>query len=151
MPKLQARANKMFIGVQMFSTSQGQTSIVLYSTQVFPQLFSKIQLVSRLPPLRYRSGLSDPPKAVAPRSVRCINPNLQLTFQTGEIKKGTDLVFKPHVFLSFGKVQFQQTKIKKMPKLSVHANQILIGVPILKHETGTDLTNFYFPSLFKDE
>ena len=103
---------------------------------------SKVQLVSRLPPLRYRSGLSDPPKAVAPRSVRCINPNLQLTFQTGEIKKGTDLVFKPHVFLSFGKVQFQQTKVKKMPKLSARANQMLIGVPILKHESGTDLTNF---------
>ena len=57
-------------------------------------------------------------------------------------KKGTDLVFKPHVFLSFGKVQFQQTKVKKMPKLSARANQMLIGVPILKHETGTDLTNF---------
>ncbi|MDD7612051.1 MAG: hypothetical protein PUJ82_14180 [Spirochaetales bacterium] len=32
-----------------------------------------MQLVSRLPPLRYRFGLSDPPKAVAPRSVRCLN------------------------------------------------------------------------------
>ncbi len=60
----------------------------------------------------------------------------------GIIKKGTDLVFKPHVFLSFGKVQFQQTKVKKMPKLSARANQMLIGVPILKHEPGTDLTNF---------
>ena len=26
-----------------------------------------------------------------------------------------------------------------MPKLSARANQMLIGVPILKHETGTDL------------
>ena len=25
---------------------------------------------------------------------------------------GTDLDFKPHVFLSFGKVQFHQTKVK---------------------------------------
>ena len=66
-------------------------------------------------------------------------------------KKGTDLVFKPHVFLSFGKVQFQQTKVKKMQKLSARANQMLIGVPILKHEPGTDLKNFYFPSLFKEE
>lgn len=36
-------------------------------------IFSKVQLVSRLPPLRYRFGLSDPPKAAAPRSVRCAN------------------------------------------------------------------------------
>ncbi len=101
---------------------------------------------------------------------------------------GTDLDFKPHVFLSFGKVQFQQTKVKnkcqnsrlvqtkltlvckcsardrdtprfqtprfsefwqstipanegkkQMPKLTARANQMLIGVPSLKHETGTDL------------
>ena len=44
-----------------------------------------MQLVSRLPPLRYRFGLSDPPKAVAPRSVRCLNHTLQSTFQTGEL------------------------------------------------------------------
>ena len=31
---------------------------------------------------------------------------------------------------------------KKMPKLSARAKQMLIGVLILKHETGTDLTNF---------
>ena len=47
--------------------------------------FSKVELVSRLPPLRYRFGLSDPPKAVAPRSVRCLNQNLHLSFQTGEL------------------------------------------------------------------
>ncbi len=47
--------------------------------------FSKVQLVSRLPPLRYRFGLSDPPKAVAPRSVRCLNHTLQPAFQTGEL------------------------------------------------------------------
>ncbi|MCI6188135.1 MAG: hypothetical protein MR739_13360 [Spirochaetia bacterium] len=44
-----------------------------------------MQLVSRLPPLRYRFGLSDPPKAVAPRSVRCFNYNLHHAFQTGEL------------------------------------------------------------------
>ena len=47
--------------------------------------FSKVELVSRLPPLRYRFGLSDPPKAVAPRSVRCLNHTLQPAFQTGEL------------------------------------------------------------------
>ena len=30
-----------------------------------------------------------------------------------------------------------------MPKLSARANQMLIGVPILKHEPETDLTNFF--------
>ena len=48
-------------------------------------VLSKVQLVSRLPPLRYRFGLSDPPKAVAPRSVRCLNHTLQPAFQTGEL------------------------------------------------------------------
>ena len=47
--------------------------------------FSKVELVSRLPPLRYRFGLSDPPKAVASRSVRCLNHTLQPAFQTGEL------------------------------------------------------------------
>ncbi|MCI6186705.1 MAG: hypothetical protein MR739_05975 [Spirochaetia bacterium] len=45
-----------------------------------------MQLVSRLPPLRYRFGLTDPPKAVAPRSVRCFYYNLHFTFQTGELR-----------------------------------------------------------------
>ena len=34
---------------------------------------------------------------------------------------------------------------KKMPKPSARANQMLIGVPILKHEPETDLTNFLLP------
>ena len=50
-----------------------------------------MQLVSRLPPLRYRFGLSDPPEAVAPRSVRCLNYNLHQTFQTGENIQGLSL------------------------------------------------------------
>ena len=65
------------------SNSQGQT---LFQTQFVQNFFfSKVQLVSRLPPLRYRFGLSDPPKAVAPRSVRCLNHTLQSAFQTGEL------------------------------------------------------------------
>ena len=32
-------------------------------------IFSKVQLVSRLPPLRYRFGLSAPPKAAAPNII----------------------------------------------------------------------------------
>ena len=101
-----------------------------------------MQLVSRLPPLRYRSGLSDPPKAVAPRSVRCINPNLQLTFQTGEIKKRDRPRFQTARFPEFWQSAIPANEGKKMPKLSARANQMLIGVPILKHEPGTDLTNF---------
>ena len=64
---------------------------------------------------------------------------------------GTDLGFKPHVFLSFGKVQFQQTKVKKMSKLSARANKMLIDEQILQHEPGTDLVfkPHVFPSFGK--
>ena len=65
------------------SNSQGQTLFQIQFLQNF--FFSKVELVSRLPPLRYRFGLSDPPKAVAPRSVRCLNHTLQSIFQTGEL------------------------------------------------------------------
>ena len=63
-----------------------QSGTDLVSNTIFAEFFfSKVQLVSRLPPLRYRFGLSDPPKAVAPRSVRCLNHTLQSAFQTGEL------------------------------------------------------------------
>ena len=78
--------------------------------------FSKVQLVSRLPPLRYRSGLSDPPKAVAPRSVRCINPNLQLTFQTGEIKKRDRPRFQTARFPEFWQSAIPANEGKKNAK-----------------------------------
>ena len=55
-------------------------SVPVFNVSLFLMInfknFSRIQLVSRLPPLRYRLGLSDPPKAVAPRSVRCAVSNL---------------------------------------------------------------------------
>ena len=63
-----------------------QSGTDLVSNTIFAEFFfSKVELVSRLPPLRYRFGLSDPPKAVAPRSVRCLNHTLQSIFQTGEL------------------------------------------------------------------
>ena len=65
------------------SNSQGQTLFQIQFLQNF--FFSKVELVSRLPPLRYRFGLLDPPKAVASRSVRCLNHTLQPAFQTGEL------------------------------------------------------------------
>ena len=49
-------------------------SVPVFNDKFF-NYFSRIQFVSRLPPLRYRFGLSDPPKAVAPRSVRCAVSN----------------------------------------------------------------------------
>ena len=74
-----------------------------------------------------------------------------LVCQVQQHEPGTDLVFKPHVFLSFGKVQFQQTKVKKMSKLSARANKMLIDEQILQHEPGTDLVfkPHVFPSFGK--
>ena len=58
---------------------------------------------------------------------------------------GTDLDFKPHVFLSFGKSTIPANEGRKqMPKLMSRANQMFIGVPSLKHEPGTDLNCIIF-------
>ena len=68
-----------------------------------------------------------------------------LVRQVQQHESGTDLVFKPHVFRSFGKVQLQQTKVKKMPKLSARANKMLIGVPSFAAR-DRDRPRLYVPS-----
>ena len=55
-----------------------------------------------------------------------------LVCQVQQHEPGTDLVFKPHVFLSFGKSTITANEDKKqMPKLSARANQMLICAPSL--------------------
>ena len=60
----------------------------------------------------------------------------------GIIKKRDRPRFQTARFPEFWQSAIPANEGKKMPKLSARANQMLIGVLILKHETGTDLTNF---------
>ena len=55
------------------------------TSKSFFRISATLLFVSRLPPLRCRYGLSDPPKAAAPRSVRCFGQTLHFTQSTGEM------------------------------------------------------------------
>ena len=117
----------------LFSLKQGQTSILNIT---FPEFWQKLIFTKE--------------RCQICQNSRLVQTKCSLVCQANSTSRDRPR-FQTARFSEFWQSTIPANEGKKMPKLSARANQMLIGVPILKHEPGTDLTNFYFPSLFKDE